>query len=100
VSFLVIGVAILAGYGLGKLLGGPGKGAATATAPGARVGYAARGADGEPPKVNVGDTVASFPHGMWGRVNKVNCGADGGLRYVVGLQNGTTVELRGHEVTR
>jgi hypothetical protein len=100
VGLLIVGLAFLAGLGLAARLSGKAQGGAPAVSPSPShtgVGYAP---NGEPPKAQPGEVVASFPHGMWGRVIKVNCGADGGFRYVVGLQNGTTVELRGQEMTR
>ena len=106
-GLLIVGLAFLAGLGVASVLSDKAKAADVSAPPRAPVpppaytgvGYAAAGV-GELPKANVGDVVASFPHGMWGRVVKVNCGADGGLRYVVDFQNGTAVELRGAELTR
>ena len=105
-GLLIVGLAFLAGLGVASVLSDKAKAADVSVPPRAPavpshtgVGYAVADA-GEVPKAQPGDVVASFPHGMWGRVVKVNCGADGGYRYVVGFQNGTAVELRGAELTR
>lgn len=89
-GLLFLGLAVLAGFGLAKVWGGP-KGTLSAGPISA--------APAAPPKASVGEVVASFPHAQWGQVLKVHCGDDG-YRYVVGFRDGTAVELRGQEMTR
>ena len=87
-GLLLVGLALLAGLGLARVLD---------QAPGAKPLTAPPGAP--PPKAQVGQLVAAFPQGAWGRVQRVTCGADG-YRYTVGFANGAAVELRGMEFTR
>lgn len=86
-TLLILGLGFLAGIFLADRLTKPPEGSKTVLA--------------DPRlKAQVGQDVAVFCAGQWGKVREVKCGADGDYRYVVGFANGLQVELLGKEITR
>ena len=87
-GFLLVGLALLAGLGLARVLDQKPTAPRLTAPPGA-----------PPPKAQVGQLVAAFPQGAWGTVRRVTCDARG-YCYEVGFTNGAAVTLRGQEFTK
>lgn len=91
-GLLVVGLALLAGLGLARVLDQRPAPRQLPPPPAAPPGA-------PPPKAQVGQLVAAFPQGAWGTVRRVTCDARG-YCYEVGFTNGAAVTLRGQEFTK